>query len=163
MNQLLDSPFWYFQKNKDDTFSLQLRGLISTPITTHVHRSQITRLKAEFCSDLEIELMHCLGQRAVSLNDITHSHKETKPYQYMAEVLASMRYETPKMLAAKNHFQHLVLGELELGDIVNIDLEETSIDMFITGIFDDSLQAVILNNTGKSQFKPYQSLFIKDL
>tara|TARA_B110000211_G_scaffold188405_1_gene214249 strand:+ start:25585 stop:26079 length:495 start_codon:yes stop_codon:yes gene_type:complete len=164
MTNRIDSPFWYFNKNLEKDFTLELRGLLTTPIRTNIKVDKITRLQAEFCSELEIELIHALKPIA---NDFTFvkdiDNDDMGPYAYIAQVLGATRYEPPLMLNGGHHFDHVVLGELYIGNVIEVDINKVDVKLFITGIFDDSLQAVILSEQNSNVFKPFQNLYVRDV
>lgn len=163
MTHCIDTPFWYFNKNKHHGFTLELRGILATPIKTSITIDKITRLQAEFCSELEIELMHSLIKNIVdTTSPSSEVESELDSYTLVAQVLGSTRYETPMMINANDHFKNIALGELYVGDIIDVDIDEIDVQLFITGIFDDSLQAVILNYSN-SVFKPFQNLYVRDV
>lgn len=164
MAQLINTPFWYFYKNEGIGYTLELRGLISTPIQTSITLDKVTRLNAEFCSELEIELIHALKPIASDLTkDNESANSNLLFYAYIAQALGATRYAPPLILDARDHFNHIVLGELYIGDVIEVDINKVDIKLFITGIFDDSLQAVVLNDMGTTVFKPFQNLYVRDI
>lgn len=164
MTICMESPFWYFKKDPGKGFTLELRGLLTTPIRTNITVDKITRLQAEFCSELEIELIHALKPISNDFNSLKDiDNNDMGPYAYIAQILGATRYETPLMLNGNHHFDHVVLGELYIGDVIEVDINKVDVKLFITGIFDDSLQAVILSEQSSNVFKPFQNLYVRDV
>lgn len=163
MTKIADIPFWYFKKNKTAGYTLELRGLYPIPIKTNVVIDEITRLKAEFCSELEIELIHALLQNIeAESTEADHLMSDLERFTFIAQALGSTRYKTPLVLDT-THLSGIVLGELFIGDVIEMDLKDNDVRLFITGIFDDSLQAVVLNSSNDNVFKTFQNLYLRDI
>lgn len=155
MAELLDTPFWYLTTNHHK-ISVCLHNYSTLPINTNVTSSS-KRLKAEICSQLDVELLSALDIAFLMQNgEELYSSRQRK----VATVIASAKFTTPRIVDVYEFFPELELGDDQPGDLVDSSYNGHNVSFFVVGVFDDSMH-VVMTDTGEADIAEYQSYFLK--
>ena len=154
----LDQEFWYFAKNEKGTFDLEMRGLSGMKIKTLITLPKITRVQTEFCTEYDAELFMYLS----AIYSQLRSNDEERYLKVVTSIVASSRYNTPLIVNKEDHFEHVNWSDLHIGSVVKMNINDSIINMFVTGLFSNSMQGVIMTQRKIAPLELYQNIYVRD-
>jgi hypothetical protein len=158
-----NSPFWLFQK-KNNQYQLNYSDSSLITVKTNVSLSKLPRMKAEFLTRLDLNLIEKLdGQfdlisEGINLQIPTGLSKR----QFILSVVASTRFSDATIIKNDACLDSSIMDDIESGDIVVIMIDSKPMNLFVTGVFSSAMQGVCLKSSTE-KYKVFENIYLSHI
>jgi hypothetical protein len=157
------SPFWFFQK-KNNHYQLNYSDTSLIKVKTIVSLSKHPRMKAEFLTRLDLNLIEKLEEQFDLISEGINLSipKDLTKRQFILSVVASTRFSDATIIKNDSCLDSSIMRDIESGDIVVIMIDNMPMNLFVTGVFSSAMQGVCLKSSTE-KYRVFENIYLSHI